>query len=126
MTLLKLAMARLFLLGHRRRRDGEKGAEDFLIQREPAAQLGNAAGLALENNVHVETRAEALVGHAREMLPVHFLRRLDLAAHRGDLGADFVDRILDPFFLRRVIQDKQTFVSFHSIAFIFPLYWFMA
>src|SRR5713101_7901094 len=109
MTLLKLAMERLFLLGHRRRRDGKKRAVYFLVQREPAAQLGNAAWLALENNVHIETRAEALVGHAREMFPVHFLGGFDLAAHRGNFGADFVDGILVTFFLRRIVQDKQTF-----------------
>src|SRR5579863_3950588 len=141
MTLLKLAIRPVisdqylvrdggFRLG--RGGLGEEHAEDVLVQGELAAQLRERGGLGLEDEVHVEAGAVLFVGHADEIPLVHLLHGFDAAAGGVDVGGELVDDILDALFLARCVQNKQTFVSFHSVfllspgAFTAPLNWFIA
>src|SRR3990172_194853 len=121
MTLLKLAMGTQGLGGLLRglglRRDGEKNAEHLLVQDEPVAQLRKDSRFGIEDDVHVETGAVFLVGHAHEVALVHFLHGFDLATTGRDLVRDAVNGFLQAFFLAGGVQHKQTFVSFH---FSFP------
>jgi hypothetical protein len=58
----------------------------------------------LQRQIDVEARAVLAVGHAREGFLVHFLHGLDLAAGGGNLGGDFVDRVLDRLFFAGVFK----------------------
>src|ERR1051325_649513 len=128
----QIAFALLGSGGFWSRSVGEEDAEDFVVHGEAVLQLVKRGGLALENDIHVETGVVLFVSDAGEVAFIHFLDGFDFAAGIGDFGGDFVDGILEAFFFACSIQYEQAFVSFH-FSFLsstgptmVPLNWFIA